>query len=234
MPNQRSSLVSTPARSSGTQQGDHSASERPPAADGPALQVARRVAQLRLEQAASPHPDRVPLLHGELVDEICQPYLLARVSLPPACMLRVSAPSIAIGIVPAPQPRQPRPSVACSRQLLDEGPEDFFGRSLKRISRHGQPPPSVERTDAAPLPSSFLGLAEPAAQRRATIRATPVSRRQAADTVRAGTGTQAGAFCRRARSPPPRTTARRGGVERSPPGPRLSLRGACPKSSRRP
>jgi hypothetical protein len=154
-----------------------------------ALQVARRVAQLRLEQAASPHPDRVPLLYGELVDEICQPYLLARVSLPPACMLRVSAPSIAIGIVPAPQPRRPRPSVACSRQLLDEGPEDFFGRSLKRISRHGQPPPSVERTDAAPLPSSFLGLAEPAAQRRATIRATSVSRRQAADTVRAGTGT---------------------------------------------
>ena len=33
MPNQRSPLVSAPARSSGTQQGDHSASERPPAAD---------------------------------------------------------------------------------------------------------------------------------------------------------------------------------------------------------
>ena len=174
-----------------------------PATPWTALQVARRVPQLCFEQSTSPHPDRVPLLHGELVDEICQPYLLARVSLPPAFMLRVSAPSMAIGVVPAPQPRQPCPSVVCSGQLLDEGPEDFFGRSSKRIRRHGQRPPGVERTYAAPLLSSFLGLAEPAEQRGASVRATSVSRRFAGDTVRAGTVTRAGAFCRPARTPPP-------------------------------
>jgi hypothetical protein len=174
-------------------------------------------------------------LHDELVDEICQPYLLARVSLPPAFMLRVSAPSMAIGVVPAPQPRQPCPAVACSGQLLDEGPEDFFGRSSKRIRRHGERPPGVERTYAAPLlSSSFLELAEPAEQRGASVRATSVSRRRAGDTVRAGAATRAGAFCRPARTPPPKEDSTLRWLERSPPRPRLSSRGACPNSSTRP
>jgi hypothetical protein len=173
-------------------------------------------------------------LHGESVDEICQPYLLARVSLPPAFMLRVSAPSMAIGVVPAPQPRQPCPSVTCSGQLLDEGPEDFFGRSSKRIRQHGQPPPSVERTHTAPLLSSYLGLAEPAEQQGASVRATSVSRRRAGHTVRAGTGTRAGAFCRPARTPPAQEDSTLRWCERSPPRPRRSSPGACPNSSRRP
>ena len=167
------------------------------------------------EQATSPHPDRVPLLPGELVDEICQPYLRARVSLPPAVMLGVSAPAMAIGVVPAPQPRQPCPSVVCSGQLLDEGPEDFFGRSSKRIRRHGQRPPSVERTAAAPLLSSYLGLAEPAVQRGASVRAISVSR-LAGDTARAATVPRAGAFCRPARPPPPSRTAPCGGASEAP------------------
>jgi hypothetical protein len=175
----------------------------------------------------------VPLLHGALVDEISQPYLLARVSLPPAFMLRVSAPPVAIGVVPAPQPRQPCPSVACSGQLLDEGPEDFFGRSSNRIRRHGQRPPGVERTYAAPLlSSSFLGLAEPAEQRGASGRATSVSRRRAGDTVRATTGTRAAAFCRPARTPPPQEDSRLRWLERSPPGPRRSSTAAGPSSTR--
>jgi hypothetical protein len=211
--------------------GDHPASERhQPRMD--TLRVAQRVRQLCFEQSTSPHPDRVALLHGELVDEICQPYLLARVSLPPAFMLRVSAPSIAIGVVPAPQPRQPCPSVAGSGQLLDEGPEDFFGRSSKRIRRHGQRPPGIERTSAAPLLSSFLGLAEPAEQRGASVRATSVSRRGAGDTVRAGTGTRAGAFCRPARTPPPQEDSRLRWRERSPPGPRRSSTAAGLSSTR--
>jgi hypothetical protein len=174
----------------------------------------------------------VPLLHGELVDEICQPYLLARVSLPPAFMLRVSAPAFAIGVVPAPQPRQSCPSVACSGQLLGEGPEDFFGRSSKRIRRHERPP-SVERTYAAPLlSSSFLGLAEPAEQRGASGRATSVSRRLAGDTVRAATVTRAAAYCRPARTPRPQEDSTLRWLERSPPRPRLSSRGPCPSSTR--
>ena len=190
------------------------------------------------EQATSPHPDRVPLLSGELVDEICQPYLRARVSLPPAVMLGVSAPSMAIGVVPAPQPRQPCPSVVCSGQLLDDGPEDFFGRSSKRIRRHGQPPPSVEGTEAAPLLSSYLGLAEPAVQRGASVRTTSVrttsESRLAGDTARHGTVTRAGAFCRPARPPsPPKDGTVRSG-ERGSPRPPLSSPGAGSKSSRRP
>lgn len=142
-------------------------------------------------------------MHGELVDKIGQPYLRARVSLPPAFMLRVSAPSMAIGVVPASQPRQPCPSVVCSGQLLGEGPEDFFGRSSKRIRRHGQPPPSVDkRTHAAPLRSSVLGPAAPTAQPGAPVRATWVSRRLAGDTAGPGTGTRAGPFCRPAHTPP--------------------------------
>jgi hypothetical protein len=188
---------------------------------------------LCFEQATSPHPDRVPLLPGELVDEICQPYLRARVSLPPALMLGVSAPSMAIGVVPAPQPRQPCPSVVCSGQLLDDGPEDFFGRSSKRIRRHGQRPPSVERTEAAPLLSSYLGLAEPAKQRGASVRPTSESR-LAGDTARAGTVTRAGAFCRPARPPIPPKDGTLRWRERSSPRPRRSSPGAGSKSSRRP
>jgi hypothetical protein len=193
---------------------------------------------LCFEQATSPHPDRVPLLPGELVDEICQPYLRARVSLPPAVMLGVSAPSMAIGVVPAPQPRQPCPSVVCSGQLLDDGPEDFFGRSSKRIRRHGQRPPSVERTEAAPLLSAYLGLAEPAVQRGASVRPTSVrttsESRFAGDTARAGTVTRAGAFCRPARPPPPHNDGTVRWRERRSPRPRRSSPGAGSKSSRRP
>ena len=214
--------------------GDHPASERDTRRGWTALQVARRVAQLCFEQAASPHPDRVPLLPGELVDEICQPYLLARVSLPLALVFGVSAPSVAIGIVAAPQSRQPCPSVARSGQFSNKGPKDFFGRSSKRISRHGERPPFVERTDAAPLPSSFLGLAEPAEQWGVSVRGTSVSRRLAGNAVRAGTGTRAGAFCRPARTPPPQDGSTLRWIERSPPCPCLSSTGVCPSSSRRP
>ena len=190
------------------------------------------------EQAASPHPDRVPLLSGELVDEICQSYLRAWVSLPPALMLGVSAPSVAIGVVPAPQPRQPCPSVVCSGQLLDDGPEDFLGRSSKRIRRHGQRPPSVEGTEAAPLLSASRGLAEPAVQRGASVRPTSVRptsvARLAGDTARAGTVTRAGAFCRPARTPPPQDDGTLRWRERSSPRPRRSSPGAGPIGSRRP
>jgi hypothetical protein len=189
-----------------------------PRIDRATRQVARRVPQLCFEQSTSPHPDRVPQLRGEVVDEIRQPYLRARVSLPPAFMLRVSAPSMAIGVVPAPQPRQPCPSVVCSGQLLGEGPEDFFGRSSKRIRRHGQPPPSVERTHAASLRSSVLGPAETTAQLGSSVRATSVSRRLAGDTA----GAEPTPEREQVRSAAPLThrlpsrTARCGGVSEAP------------------